>query len=225
MDIQHTAALSPNSLHLEVFEEDSILADKVEVQLMVMSSSSVRSSEASRAVAEIAEFLGEAAKIGITEEQVEIHGASVAEGKGIFGRGSTASFELVVRDVPTDQLVGLLQVATRLPSTRHRSTRWCFDVPEEFKVDLFRRVSAKARRRADAAAESLGVQVEGVLSCELSIGDELGSHMMHGGSPSAAPMMMKKSTSMSSLEEQAGIELVKRIELRASAQVVFRLSA
>ncbi len=223
MEIQHNTAPSPNSLRLEAFEVDSILAKKVEVELTIKSSSSVRSSEASRAVAEIAEFLGEAAKLGITEEQVEIHGASVAEGKGIFGRGSTASFSLLVVDVPTDQLVGLLQVATQLPHTSHHSTRWCFDVPEDFKVDLLRRVTLKARQRADAAAEGLGVKVDGVLGCELSMGDDLGNQMMAGGARAAAPMM-KRPMSMSSLEEQAGIELVKRIEIRASAQIQFRLS-
>ena len=79
-------------------------------------------------------------------------------------------------------------------------------------------------RRADAAAQGLGVEVEGVISCELSIEDGLGHGMMFEGAASEHPMMKRRGT-VSSLEEQAGIELVKRIELRASAQVHFRLSS
>lgn len=222
MQTQETNA-HKNVLRIETLVEDTILAKKVEVQLMIKSTSAVRSAEASRAVAEIAEFLGAAAELGIHEEQVEIHGAAVAEGKGIFGRGSTASFALTVRDVPTDKLVGLLQAATAMPHTTHERTRWCFDVPEEVHLDLLRQVSAKAKARADVAAEALGVKVVGVVGCELSIGDDHGHHMMQDLAPSA---MRKKSVSIvGSLVEDAGIELVKRIDIRATARVTFQLSA
>ncbi len=222
MQIQEADA-PKNTMRLETFVEDTVFASKVEVQLTIRSSSSVRSAEASRAVAEIAEFLSAAGELGIAEDQVEIHAATVAEGKGIFGRGSTASFALTVRDVPTDKLVGLLQTATRMPHTTHHGTRWCFDVPEDVKVDLLRRVSAKAKQRADVAAEALGVKVTGVMDCQLNVGDEHGGHMMNGA-PSAAPKM-RSASGGGGLGEVGGIELVKRIDVRATAQVTFRLGS
>lgn len=221
MQTQERPVPLPNTLRLETSVEDTILAKEVEVELTIKSSSGVRSAEASRAVAEIAEFLKEAAELGITESQVEIHSATVAEGKGILGRGSTASFALVLRKVPTDRLVGLLQVATRLPHTMHQGTRWCFDVPEEFGLDLIQRATAKARKRAETAAGALGVTIEGVTECEVSLGDEQGQMPMAAGAPAGA--RMKSIASISSLEEQVGLELVKRMSVRARAQVTFRL--
>lgn len=210
-------------LRLEASASQELDATHVEVRLQVTSSSSVRSSEASRAIEEIAELIDQLGELGIEPGQAEIQSATVAEGKGLFGRGSTASFLVVVDRVPPDQLVGVLQVATKLSHTEHLGTDWRFDIGSEVEEQLLGRAAGKARRRAEVAAEALGSVITGVESCAVSLSNE-------GRLVEVAPMPMggaalSKRSLTGSVQSAAGIELTQRMRLTATASAAFHLGA
>lgn len=210
---------------LSASAQAEVEASHVEVHLRVQSSSSVQSANASKAVAEIRELAKELQDLGIDDSCLEIESATAMEGKGIFNRGSSATFHVVARRVEPDKLVGVLQAATRLSHTEHERTVWKFDITDEIQDDLIRRAGERARRRAEVAAGSLGARLGAVHRLTVSTtSDNEGSYDMDMDPPGRS-MMMKRSRSLSSVHSATGIELVKRIEISATASVTFHLAS
>ncbi len=213
----------PDLLRLEASVSQDVPASHVEVSLQVTSNSAVRSSEASRAIDEIAELLAQLRELGVDPSKAEIQSAVVAEGKGLFGRGSTARFHLVLSRVDPDKLVGVLQVATGLSHTEHLGTTWKFDMGDGLEEELLARAAAKARRGAEAAAAALGVCLAGVESCTLSIpGSEGSGDVM--GAPMGEAMPVRSKSVSGSVQMATGIELTRSIRLTAIASVAFHVT-
>lgn len=213
----------PDLLRLEASVSQEVSASHVEVSLQVTSNSAVRSSEASRAIDEIAELLAQLRELGVDPSKAEIRSAVVAEGKGLFGRGSTARFHLVLSEVDPDKLVGVLQVATGLSHTEHLGTTWKFDLEDGLEEELLARAAAKARRRAEAAAAALGTSLAGVESCTLSMpGSEGFGEVMAAPMGGGAPMRSKSVSG--SVQTATGIELTRSIRLTAMASVAFHVA-
>ena len=212
-------------LHMAAIVSTEVVCRKVDISMQVTSSSAVRSSEAALAVAEIAELIAALTALGVDASKIEVQSADVAEGKGIFNRGSSATFHLLARGVDVDKLVGVLQEATRLPHVEHSHTAWNFDIEDDVYDDLISRASARARRRAEVAAEPLGARLGGVHTYHVSVSyDGDGSVDLPMGGASMAPRMLRKK-SISSFQSSTGIELVKRLEISATAEVSFLLAS
>lgn len=205
------------TLRITVDHSVRIAASSARVQVRVSGSSTLAAGVAGRKAALVRDIVAELAAKGVAEEAVEVAGVRSSVRDGALLKNQTIEIDLVVSTEP-ELLPEVLGVLADRPGVSVTRLDWVYD-DFEASIGATATAMAMARRKADAVAASVGLEVIGV---------EQASDSWSMPSPrhdQAEPVLFAASARSASAPLDLGLELRATTELSVHLSVDFALSS
>ncbi len=168
--------------------------------------------------AEVRRLIDALTVAGAAADDVTLEGVSIDTSKGIIGKSSAATYRLRARCTELALLPSFLDAVAAQKSCHLSSVDWRYDGAETILAECLRRCVKKALSKARIIAETLGVELDGVVGVRDTSAVDL-APVTRG--VSAPPGMMRARSTIA--DQIGGLELAPRHPVRASVLVTFAI--
>jgi len=153
---------SETVLTVDVTHEEELAADGFDLFVTVRGSSVFTGRSAFDKAAEVKALVASVVSIGVVRDDISLVGLQVDVESGLLSKSSSARYSLRVRSHEVDKLTGVLSAIASAKNATVDRLEWRYPEGEEARHGWLRAAARKARGRADAMAEALGIAITGI---------------------------------------------------------------
>lgn len=205
----------PDLLEITETQQEMIEADGADLFVSISGTAYFSRQAALTKAHEVAGLVVALKKFGLAENQIRLQDVSVETITGTFSKSSSATYSLKIENVSPSQVAEVTSIIAAQPNVSLDSTDWLFSQTETRRAVLVEQCARRAKERAQALAQVLGVQL-------LSVYELYDPESRRGG---ACYSIQRSRSQASAMIEEWDLDVSHAQALEVKLNVKFRISA